>query len=610
MAQITRVTAVFLLTLLFVTLLEALSFEHKLPNHITWIEDLTLVDSEQAGRIGETPRVDIVFTVHGETERIKLQLFRNEEILSNLEYVHYLRSDGSLSSVKPIQRSQHSIFKGNVLTENAGRNSWTQVGAARISILKGGGDDSLVEGTFTIGHEVFYIKTDSTFRRIYPGHHLSNKRWTKPFMIVWKDGSDDDAVSFKNQRRDGLDDDLQCGLNSAELHHSGFFSSRDIQPRHRSLAGYSQGNFEARGDKGQDLQSTIGSTNGCPTTRLIALLGVATDCGYTADFGSLDEVEANIITEINSASQIYEDTFNISLAIRNLTISDANCPSSSSSSSSDWNLPCSNTANTRTRLSRFSEWRGQINDNNAVWTLLTGCRTDSTVGISWLGQVCQKGSNSFTGSNGLQTSASTNIIVRNIRESQVIAHEIGHSFGAVHDCTSDTCAEHLEDSQECCPLNRTTCDANGQFIMNPASGAGITKFSPCSIGAICAALGRGTIRSDCLRGNANVAVISTPSCATGPSGTAGCDFTAPIRQPTEDPGPDDIGDTTSSRSWLDRNKNIIIIVTSVVGSFIIFLIAGYLIFRVRQKRRARMVKIEEDRAVERSMQMAQSYRYM
>ncbi|KPM41430.1 hypothetical protein AK830_g5127 [Neonectria ditissima] len=339
-----------------------------------------------------------------------------------------------------------------------------------------------------------------------------------------------------------------------------------------------------------DLVNTIGSTDGCPTTRLIALLGIATDCSYTAAFDSVDEVEAHIISEINSASQIYEDTFNISLAIRNLSISDTNCSSNSGSSFTQWNVPCSDDADTRTRLSRFSAWRGQFQDGNALWTLLSGCRTDSVLGISWMGEVCRQGSSSFNNENSMQTSSSTNIIIRNSQEWQVIAHEIGHSFGASHDCSSSTCNTQTGDAESCCPLSRSTCDAEGQYIMNPSPGSGVRSFSPCSIGNICSSLGRGIVRSNCLEGNEDVAVIDTPSCATGPSGSDVCDFPQPTIQPTGGPGINTFGRTGEDDDWFDDNRTTVIIVASVVGSLCVVGIAGCIFWRVRRKSQARLKK--------------------
>ena len=65
-----------------------------------------------------------------------------------------------------------------------------------------------------------------------------------------------------------------------------------------------------------------------------------------------------------------------------------------------------------------------------------------------------------------------------------MAHEIGHGFGAIHDCNAQTCPCSGASCQ-CCPLSDTECDAKAQFFMNPSSNATSDSFSPCSIKTIC-----------------------------------------------------------------------------------------------------------------------------
>lgn len=547
-----------------------LSIERQPPHRITWIEDLTLTRPYGPDKPSQ---VDLIFRLHGDDQRIKLRLQTNDYLLSRLENVHYLSSDGGLSGVKPASRLQSSVFKGEALVNDVGNNLWHAVGTARIAIREADEGVVLFDGTFTVGGERFHVQLDSTFRRMQPGRELPAKE--EPFMVVWRDGDE----LGQDLKRDAQE--LKCGLDSSGL------SSQSLLRHHAP----SLWNRQTSGST--DLRDTIGSTSGCPTTRLIALVGIATDCSYTSDFGSAAEVEANVISQVNSASQVYEDTFNISLAIRNLSISDASCTTTSSSSSVQWNVACSDSVDTRERLSRFSSWRGQFRDGNAVWTLLSGCRTGSTVGISWLGEVCQQGSSSFTSDGVSQTSSSTNIVIRNAQEWQVIAHEIGHSFGATHDCTSDTCSDTTAgDSSGCCPLSATECNANGDYIMNPSASSGIRDFSPCSVGAICSAIGDRRVDTSCLVDDLDgVSVIETPTCATASS----CDFTIATAGPTEDPTINTVGGGGSgggggSRSWLDENRNAVIVAASVGGSFVILIIAACVFCRVRRRRRVRMLK--------------------
>ena len=78
------------------------------------------------------------------------------------------------------------------------------------------------------------------------------------------------------------------------------------------------------------------------------------------------------------------------------------------------------------------------------------------------------------------------------------SHESAHTFGAIHDCDSSACTSGLDRSSGCCPLSDSTCDAGGQYIMNPASRMGMTRFSPCTIGNVCSGLRSGRINTRCL----------------------------------------------------------------------------------------------------------------
>jgi hypothetical protein len=211
----------------------------------------------------------------------------------------------------------------------------------------------------------------------------------------------------------------------------------------------------------------------------------------------------------------YEDSFNITLGLQNLTISDAACPASAPESA-PWNVGCSDNVTIQDRLNLFSAWRGERNDSNAYWTLLSTCPTDSAVGLAWLGQACVTSSQVASSSTGNETVSGANVVVRTSTEWQVLAHETGHTFGAVHDCTSQTCSDGTTvASQQCCPLSTTTCDAGGTFIMNPSTGSNIQKFSPCTIGNICSAIGRNSVKTTCLTANKDVNTISGSQCGNG-----------------------------------------------------------------------------------------------
>jgi len=111
---------------------------------------------------------------------------------------------------------------------------------------------------------------------------------------------------------------------------------------------------------------------------------------------------------VNDASQVYESSFNITLGIQNLTISDGSCPGSPSETA-PWNQKCSNDVDLSDRLNLFSAWRGKNADSNAYWTLLSTCNTDSAVGLAWLGQLCRPGASANSGGRN-ETVAGANVV--------------------------------------------------------------------------------------------------------------------------------------------------------------------------------------------------------
>jgi hypothetical protein len=163
------------------------------------------------------------------------------------------------------------------------------------------------------------------------------------------------------------------------------------------------------------LRSTIGDTTGCPTEARVALVGIATDCSYTASFDSIEALRQNILNVVNTASGTYERTFNISISLQNLTISDAECPRRAPTST-PWNVPCSDAGVDR-RLDLFSSWRGLRDDDNAYWTLLSACSTGGSVGLASIGQACVSGSND----KGSPSLSGANVVVRSPWEWEAFA---------------------------------------------------------------------------------------------------------------------------------------------------------------------------------------------
>ncbi|CCA69414.1 related to ADAM protease ADM-B [Serendipita indica DSM 11827] len=280
----------------------------------------------------------------------------------------------------------------------------------------------------------------------------------------------------------------------------GIISPRESGGFNATLLRKRQGDIGGGANSSSNFIDTIGQTAGCPTTQQIIYIGVAADCTYTQSNGGNTNATQSILRTFNTVSLLYKSTFNISLGIVELQISDPTCPTSDPTN--PWNVPCGSVS-LNERLSLFSAWRGQkfdalsnpASDPTGLWHLMSGCPSGGTsasqeVGVAWLGTVCMK---KATG-NAPSVVSGTGVSTAGRTEWQVISHEIGHNLGAIHDCTAGCTL-----SSNCCPLNSGQCDATNQFLMNPTSSATEKVFSPCTIGNICSLMRSSSIDTSCIK---------------------------------------------------------------------------------------------------------------
>ncbi|KAI1179762.1 zinc metalloprotease mde10 [Nemania sp. FL0916] len=495
---------------------EAHSVKRNPLNYITRVDQPSL--HTPSHRVHAHSSFEISFLLHNERDRVRISLEPNHDVLADEAVVRYLGPDGTVSHEEKIDRKEHRIYKGHAFLQHSHHSEWLNAGWARITVLRDG-PHPLFEGTFRVDGNFHHIQRASTYRQTRLPEDPEAHDADDDYMIVWRDTdiSGHFYTSGQELKRTLAENTTVCtsdqlGFNSRLDHpvHLGL-DLRDLTSIDSNILFRRQGDQTTGGNgAGANLASTIGSTQGCPTSRKVALIGLATDCTYTAQFPAKANVTQNVISMVNMASQVYEATFNISLGIQNLTISDGSCPGSPPEGS-QWNQPCSSSVTISDRLDLFSKWRGQFTDNNAYWTLLSTCATDAAVGLAWLGQLCAQGAST----NGNDTTAGANVVVRTSTEWQVFAHESGHTFGAYHDCTDQTCIDGTRSKNQCCPLSASSCDAQGSFIMNPSTGPGLTHFSQCSIGNICSAMASRSVNAGCLSDNKNVVTISGKQCGNG-----------------------------------------------------------------------------------------------
>lgn len=502
------------------------STERNPLTYLTVVDDPTI--HTPSHRVHSWSKFDLTFDLHARRQRIKLTLNPNHGVIAEGATVSHLAADGTIHSVEAINRADYRVFKGQAWLQDERSKEWMNVGWARIMIHQDG-DTPLFEGAFRVDGDHHHIQTKSNYMQTKHALDPKLEDGQGEYMVLWRDS--DVAPDFSDlhhelKRDVGVGEDVSCnahllGFNSNPEHpiYKGILKREDkfwgaMNPRSlysRQIDGTTAGN-----GAGVNLVSTIGNPAGCPTSRKVALVGVATDCTYTEAFnGNKSAAQQNIISIFNTASVQYEDSFNITLGLANVTISDPECPTTASSAA-PWNVGCSQSVGITDRLNLFSAWRGARPDNNAYWTLLSTCVDNSAVGLAWLGQACINTAQVDPTSTGNETVSGTNVVVRTSTEWLVVAHETGHTFGAIHDCDASVCANAtLVAAQQCCPLSASTCDAGGQYIMNPSTGPNIKTFSPCTVGNICSAIGRNSVNTRCLTANKDVSIVTGSQCGNG-----------------------------------------------------------------------------------------------
>jgi Metallo-peptidase family M12 len=434
-----------LAALTFACVCDAHSRSRNPLNYLTILENPQI--NTPSRRVHAFSKFDLTFDLHGESQHIKLSLEPNYDILGEDSFVEYLDKYGNVRHAERIVREDHKVFLGKSWVREED-DSFSNVGWARI-VMRRDGVYPLFEGAFTIMGDHHHIQMKSNY--LQTKHEddpmLEEEEDDDEYMTVFRD-SDISWLPSKTELKRSTD--LGCRADKLEFNsnpnhpvyqnilkradgHWGSIDFSSLLGKRQSIDG---GGTPGGGNSGGvNLKTTIGDSSGCPTIRKVALLGVATDCTYTASFNSTESTRLNVITQVNTASDLYQSTFNVTLGLQNLTVSDAECPSTASSAV-PWNIGCGSDT-IIDRLNLFSEWRGERPDSNAYWSLFSTCNTGAEVGLAWLGQLCNNVATSQTDTSGdTQTVAGANVIIRTSTEWQVFAHETGHTFGAVHDCDS------------------------------------------------------------------------------------------------------------------------------------------------------------------------------
>lgn len=249
-----------------------------------------------------------------------------------------------------------------------------------------------------------------------------------------------------------------------------------------------------------------GFETGCPLNRKTLLVGIVADCNYVQAFqGNRGKIQTALINEFSLVSGIYEKSFNINIGIMSIDLM-TDCDGDPTS----WNAQCRPMHMLGEQMSKFSKYREKLRKDVGVFHLVTNCLHTEVVGIAWLNQVCR--TDTFTSGKDFVSGTSASTLIKN--HFSVIAHELAHNLGAVHDCNKDLCAtcDVSKGNCDCCPCG-SKCDCLDKFIMSPGSGTiDVREFSPCSLRQVC---GKIPILATCLVDPGSRNTLKLGQCGNG-----------------------------------------------------------------------------------------------
>jgi hypothetical protein len=246
-----------------------------------------------------------------EQHQIRLSLEPNHDLFPE-GVVEYIDDEGRTTRTEQIKRHEHKVYKGEAYVRDEQTKSWRHCGWARITILRDG-EKPLFEGVFIQDGETNHVKLLSDFNAGRDeGDVEFGENYSEDTIVIYRDSDRfvsqaallaravDGFDTAENANRSMCAHD-RLAFNMQERG-SSFTSAWDLFGRLRRRQSDVGGGIATGGSRSQ-LATTIGNTNGCSTTRQVALVAAAADCSYVSHFGNASAARSHIISIYNQVGQ-------------------------------------------------------------------------------------------------------------------------------------------------------------------------------------------------------------------------------------------------------------------------------------------------------------------